>query len=120
MRRRARIAAAVMALATLATGSLAGEIEKGATFEVRADSIWFQDAAMLTQWQQLKKAGNSAALASYENDVLSTREAWQFTKQLTVEILGYDPDERQVNVELKTPGRLLGTQWLLDADALVP
>ena len=69
---------------------------------------------------ELKKAGNSDALASYGNEVLSTREAWQFTKQLKVEILGCDAGARQVSVKLKTLGRLLGTQWLLDADALVP
>jgi hypothetical protein len=43
----------------------------------------------------------------------------QFTNQLTVEILSYEPQQNQVNVEMKTPGRMLGTTWWLDADALV-
>jgi hypothetical protein len=36
--------------------------EREATMHVRPNSIWFQDAAKLTHWQQLKKSGNSAAL----------------------------------------------------------
>ena len=87
--------------------------------QVKADSIWFEDAAKLTHWQQLKKSGNSTALASYQDEVLSQRDAWQFTKQLTVRILSYSPEKNQVNVEMKTAGRLLGSTWLLDADALV-
>jgi hypothetical protein len=67
----------------------------------------------------LKKSGNSKALASYQNDVLSNRDAWQFTKPLTVQILSYEPGKKQVNVEMKTPGRMLGSKWFLDTDALV-
>ena len=100
-------------------GSFAGEIRKGATIEVKPNSIWFQETANLTHWQQLKKSGDSAALASYQEEVLSHRDAWQFTKQLTVRILNYEPGKNQVNVEMKTAGRLLGSTWLLDADALV-
>ena len=87
--------------------------------EVKPNSIWFQDAAKLARWQQLKKSGNSKALASYQNDLLSNRDAWQFTKPLTVQILSYEPGKKQVNVEMKTPGRMLGSKWFLDTDALV-
>jgi hypothetical protein len=51
--------------------------------------------------------------------MLSHRDAWQFTKQLTVKILSYEPRENQVKVEMKTQGRMLGSTWVLDADALV-
>jgi hypothetical protein len=34
-------------------------------------------------------------------------------------ILRYEPEKNQVNVEMKTRGRLLGSNWLLDADTLV-
>jgi hypothetical protein len=104
----------------LSLGSFAGEIQKGATMQVRPDSIWFEDADKLTRWQQLKKNRNSRALASYQDKVLSNREAWQFLNELTVEILSYEPQQNRVNVEMKTPGRMLGTTWWLDADALVP
>ena len=96
----------------------AGEIRKGAMAEVRANSIWFQQAGQLARWQQLKKAGNSEALQSYEHDVLANRDAWQFLKPLSVEVLGYDAAENRVSVRMKTPGRMLGTEWLLDAGAL--
>ena len=58
--------------------------------------------AKLTHWQQLKKSGNSAALASYEHEVLSR-----------------PPGKNQVKVAMEAPGRLLGTTWFLDADAFV-
>ena len=61
----------------------------------------------------------TTALESYQDEVLSNRDAWQFTKQLTVRILRYEPGKSQVNVEMKTAGRMLGSTWLLDADALV-
>jgi hypothetical protein len=50
--------------------------------------------------------------------VLSQREAWQFIDQLTVKVLGYERRKNQVKVEMKTPGRLLGSTWFLDAGAL--
>lgn len=114
-----RVFLTLFILVALSIGSFAGEIQKGATMQVKPNSIWFQDTDQLTHWQQLKKSGNSTALASYQDEVLSNRDAWQFTNQLTVRILSYEPRENQVNVEMKTPGRLLDSTWLLDADALV-
>jgi hypothetical protein len=99
--------------------SLAGEIRKGATMEVKANSIWFQETKDLTRWQQLKKSGNSNALADYQEKLLSNRDAWQFINPLTVNVISYDAAKRQVNVEMKTPGRMLGTKWFLDSDAVV-
>lgn len=86
--------------------------------QVKPNSIWFEDADKLMRWQQLKKSGDTAALTSYQDEVLSEREAWQFINRLTVKILGYERGKNQVNVEMKTSGRLLGSKWLLDADAL--
>jgi hypothetical protein len=109
----------LLVLVVLGIGSFAGEIRKGATMEVKPNSIWFQDAAKLTHWQELKKSADAPALASYQHEVLSHRDAWQFLNQLTVKILSYEPRKNQVNVEMKTPGRTLGSTWLLDANALV-
>ena len=111
---------ALFILLAVSLGSFAGEIRKGATMQVKPNSIWFEDAAQLTRWKQLKKDRNSRALKSYQDKVLSSREAWQFINELTVEILTYEPRQNQVNVEMKTPGRMLGTRWWLGADALVP
>jgi hypothetical protein len=36
-----------------------------------------------------------------------------------VKILGYKRANNQVNVEMKTKGRMLGTKWFLDPEALV-
>jgi hypothetical protein len=88
--------------------------------QVKPNSIWFQDSGRLAHWQELRKSGNAKALASYQNEALSQRAAWQFTEQLTVKILSFKSGKKQVNVEVKTPGRLLNSKWLLDADALVP
>ena len=86
---------------------------------VKPNSIWFQDADKLTQWQKLKKSGDFRALASFQEDVLRERDAWQFIAQLTVKILDYEPARNQVNVEMQTTGRMAGTRWFLDTDALL-
>jgi hypothetical protein len=103
----------------LAITSLAGEIRKGATMEVKANLIWFQEVKDLTRWQQLKKSGNSTALTDYQEKLLSNRDAWQFLNPLTVKVVSYDAAKHQVKVEMETPGRMQGTTWFLDSDALV-
>ena len=108
------------ALLTIA-GSAAhsGDLEPGTIVQVKPNAIWFEERAALVQWQKLRASGNQQALQSYEANVLSERRAWQFTVELEVKILGTDPTHRQFNVEMKTPSRLQGTMWYLDADALV-
>jgi hypothetical protein len=105
-------------LLSLGLAALAGSIEKGATIQVKANSIWFQDQVELAHWQQLKKRGDTAALTAYQKKVLGNRDAWQFTNPLNVKILGYDQAKHQVHVEMTTEGRMQGTDWLLDPDAL--
>ena len=86
--------------------------------QVRPNSIWFQSAAELARWQQVKKSGDSKALAAYQDEKLSQRDAWQFLNRLTVTILTYDSGKNQVELKMSTPGRMLGTTWWLDAGAL--
>jgi hypothetical protein len=108
----------VLFLTALITAAFAGPIRKGAVMQVKPNSIWFDEAAQLTHWQELKKSGNEAALTSYQEQMLGQREAWQFLKPLKVKILSYEPTKSQVNVEMKTAGRLQGTSWWLDASAV--
>ena len=98
----------------------AAEIHKGATMQVKVNSIWFQDAGKFDHWQNLERSGNSAEAASYQENALSHRDAWQFLKPLTVKILAYEPAKHRVNVEMQTPGRMLGSTWFLDPNALEP
>ena len=114
-----RMSLVLFILLASSLSSFAGEVRKGATMQVKPDSIWFEDVAGLTRWQQLKKKRDSGALASYQDKALASREAWQFTNELTVKILRHQPRQNRINVEMKTPGRMLGTTWWLDADALV-
>jgi hypothetical protein len=113
-----RAVVALIALLALGVACLAGEIRIGATMQVKANSIWFQDAGKFARWQALKQSGDAKALAAYQEDVLHQRDAWQFIYPLSVTILGYEPEENRVDVEMKTEGRLQGSQWLLDAGAL--
>jgi hypothetical protein len=87
--------------------------------EVKANLIWSQEVKDLTRWQQLKKGGNSNALSDYQKKLLSNRDAWQFTNPLTVKVVSYDAAKHQVKVEMETAGRMQGTTWFLDSDALV-
>jgi hypothetical protein len=111
--------AALLILLIVSSGSSAGTIQKGAIMDVKPNSIWFEEVADLTHWQALKKAGNAAALASYQDAMLGRRDAWQFIYRLTVKILNYRPTNHQVSVEMRTEGRYVGTKWVLDDSAIV-
>src|ERR1700743_522481 len=113
-----RIILAAVAVVVFAGNCFAAQFVKGATLEVKPNLIWFQDAGELAQWQSLKKSGDAAALAAYQEKMLSSREAWQFLKPLSVKVLKFDKKRKQVSVEMLTPGRLQGEDWLLDADSL--
>lgn len=108
----------LLLLATSIAPSLAAEFTTGATMHVKPNSIWFEDAAKLAEWQQKKKTSKGAAFANYQRSLLSGREAWQFINPMTVKVLGYERAKNQVAVEMKTTGRLQGSKWLLDAGAL--
>jgi len=112
------IAATLALVVGWASNLIGGEIQVGGTFQVRANSIWFEDIASLARWQRLRKRGNAKALRSYQDRLLSKREAWQFVNPLTVKIISYDQGKHQVKVEMTTPGRFLGSTWLLDSAAL--
>jgi hypothetical protein len=114
----ARAFLTVLLLAALIGGVHAGPIRKGAVMEVKPNSIWFEEVARLARWQELKKGGDAAALSSYQEQVLGGREAWQFLKPLKVKILRYDTAASQINVEMRTSGRMQGTTWWLDASAV--
>ena len=88
--------------------------------QVKAHSIWFDTAAQLTKWQRLKKSGNATALAAYEKKTLGERDAFQFIYPLSVKVLRYDRARKQVEVEMRTPGRFQDTTWAVDASALEP
>src|SRR4051812_48995290 len=98
--------------------SLGKEITSGETAEVEANSIWFWDQANLTHWQELKKGGDGKARKAYEEKTLGTREAFQFLKPLPVKVLTYDAGKQQVNVEMTTQNRMLGSKFWIDAEAV--
>ncbi len=111
--------AATAAVPAPASAPVPAQIVVGAAANVRANSIWFQEPDKLSHWQQLKRAGDATALASYEQEMLGSREAWQFTNRLAVKVLSYNEADEQVTVELTTPGRLAGTEWFVDARAII-
>ena len=112
------IAAIVTLAGAFAGRSVAADIQVGGSFEVKANSIWFEDAPKLARWQMLKTGGNAKALKAYQQKALSERDAWQFINPLRVKILSYERAKHQVKVEMTTPGRLLGSTWFLDDSAL--
>lgn len=110
---------ALLVMLTVATASFAGEIKDGATMQVKPSSIWFQKPAQLAHWQKLKKAGDAKALTQYQDNLLSEREAWQFDNPLMVKILKYEPGKQRVDVEMTSEGRMKGSTWSIDPEALV-
>jgi hypothetical protein len=103
----------------LATAALSANIKPGATMQVKPNSIWFDEAAQLARWQELKKSGDAAALAAYQDQMLGRRDAWQFINSLKVKIIDLDAKTGQVHVKMLTPGRFVGLDMFLDRDALV-
>lgn len=113
-----RVFLSLLLLVASVAASLAAEIGKGAIMVVKPNSLWFQDVAKLTEWQQLRKSSGSAAFMSYQKSILSGRQAWQFINPRSVKILGYERRKNQVTVEMKSEGRLQGSTWFLDANAV--
>jgi hypothetical protein len=109
----------LLVLASLNVCLFADQFRVGARMQVRENSMCFQTDVDLTVWQRFGKVATPAVMESYQTVVLGSRQAWQFTNPLTVKILNYEPTENQVNVELLTPGRLLGSVWWLDGGDLV-
>ena len=109
----------LLVLASLNVCLFADQFRVGARMQVRENSLRFQTDVDLMVWQRFGKVANPAVMESYQTVVLGSRQAWQFTKQLTVKILNYEPQENQVRVELLTSGRLIGSVWWLDGGDLM-
>ncbi len=109
----------LFALVALGSACLAGEIRVGAAMQVKPYSVWFQDADMFARWQALKNGGDAKAFADFQQEALHQRDAWQFINSQPVKILKVEPAKNRVSVEMTREGRLLGTQWVIDAGALV-
>ena len=114
-----RVYVALLVLLCGSVSVVAAEIRVGSAMTVKPNSIWFQDVAMLTHWQKLKKRGNAAALTSYQEQKLHNRDAWQFLSPVEVKILGYTRKTHQASEETLSEGRMQGTQWVLDAGTVM-
>jgi hypothetical protein len=110
---------ALFILVAVGSACLAGEIRVGAAMQVKPYLVWFQDADKFAGWQALKQSGDTKAFAAYQKQALHQRDAWQFINQQAVKILKVEPEKNRVDVEMTGAGRLQGTKWLLDVDALV-
>jgi hypothetical protein len=115
-----RVYLTLIVLAALCGAGLAGEISVGATLPVKPYSIWFEEESQLARWQEVKKRGNDAVLKAYQKGATARREAWQFINPLTVRVLGFDRQRNRVHVQMTTEGRLQGSDWFVDAEALKP
>jgi hypothetical protein len=120
MNRRIRTLFAVTAFVSMVSGSdaLAAGIQKGAAMHVKPNSMWFKDAAALTRWQALQKAGDTAALISMQTDLLWNHTASQFTEELPVKVLQVEAKSHQIKVEMTFEGSMHGSTWVLDESAL--
>jgi hypothetical protein len=93
---------------------LAAEIREGATMFIKANSMWFESASTLATWQRDKKHLTPHDLKAHQDNLLGSREAWQFVTKLPVRIRRYWATENEVEVEMLSPGRLHGTVWWVD------
>jgi hypothetical protein len=115
-----RTVLSLLLLAALSMGALAGDIQVGATMHLKANSISFEQADQLAKWHDMKKKSMPKAFADYQEKKLHARDAWQFLDVIDVKVLRYDPAKAQVEVQMKTTGRLSDTTWFVDPTALAP
>jgi hypothetical protein len=108
----------LLLLATLSSGAFAADITVGAMMQLQANSMSFETADQLAKWHDVKKNSSPAALAKYEQTQMHARDAWQFLDNIDVKILGYDLAKAQVEVQMKTAGRLSDSTWFVDPTAL--
>jgi hypothetical protein len=111
--------ATLLVLLSAATCALAGEIRDGATMYVKADSMWFESYNGLNAWQRDKKALTPEDLKAHQDNLLGSRDAWQFTSKLPVRIHRYYAAGNAVEVEMLNPGRLHGSIWWVDENDCV-
>ena len=106
--------ATLLVLLSAGPFALAGELREGATIYVKANSMWFESASTLATWQRDKKHLTPEALKAHQNNLLYSREAWQFIAKQPVRIRRYWTTESEVEVEMLSPGRLHGSVWWVD------
>jgi len=94
--------------------AFAGEIREGATVYVKANSMWFQSASTLATWQRDKKHLSPEDLKAHQDNILGSRDAWQFITKQPVRIRRYWATVHEVEVEMLSPGRLHGSIWWVD------
>jgi hypothetical protein len=98
-------------MTVLAVSLLAAEIREGATMYVKADSMWFESYSGLDTWQRDKKNLTPEALKAHRENLLGTREVWQFVRKLPVRIRTYYAAASAVEVEMLSPGRFQSSVW---------
>lgn len=108
----------VLLLAALTGSAFAADITVGTMMQLKPNSMSFETADQLAKWHAMKKNSSPAALAKYEDAQLHARDAWQFLEPIDVKILSYDPAKAQVEVQMKTPGRMSDTTWFVDPSAI--
>jgi len=108
----------LLLLAVLNGAAFAADITVGTMMQLKANSLSFGTADQLAKWHTAKKNSSPAALAKYQDARLHARDAWQFLEPIDVKILSYDPSKAQVEVQMKTTGRMSDTTWFVDPSAL--
>jgi hypothetical protein len=103
----------------LTTAVFAASIKPGATAQVKPNSIWFDKAAQLARWHELKKSSDDKAFAAYQDQLLGQRNALQFIYRLRVKVLSHDAKKHEAHVRMLTEGRFVGLDFYVDPDALM-
>ena len=111
--------ATLLVLLSAATCALAGEIREGSTIYVKANSMWFESYNGLHAWQRDKKTLSPEDLKAHQDNLLGSRDAWQFTSKQPVRIHRYYAAGNAVEVEMLNPGRLHGSIWWVDENDCV-
>jgi hypothetical protein len=90
------------------------DLRAGSALHVKSNSIWFTTSVELSVWQGFGQKFAPKDVETYQNLILEKRMAWQFTNEMPVAVVSYDPTEHQVEVKMLSKGRFYNTTWWID------
>lgn len=109
---------AILVLLLAAAAASAADIRKGATLQVKAGALFFEDAGKFARFQRQKKRDDAATLDRVRTSMLRAREAFAFDKPQSVKVLDIDVKGGGLRVEMLAEGRMQGTRWVVDEGAV--
>jgi hypothetical protein len=100
----------------LAIGTVKAQIRQGDIAMLKPYAMLFGSASALDAWQRDQKALSPEALKVHEQNLLGSREVWEFIRKAPVRVLSYLPSDGCVQVWVLEPADKQGAAWVNPKD----